>query len=52
MVALSGKSTIADNISIFIDENKVENMLDAPDIDSKISKLEELRTGSEESTTN
>ena len=44
--ALSIKeSTIADDISDFIDENQVENMLDASEIYNKISKLEELRTG-------
>ena len=39
------ESTIADGISNFIDENQVEDMLDASEIDNKISKLEELRTG-------
>ena len=44
--ALSIKeSTIADDISDFIDENQVEKMLDASEIYNKISKLEELRTG-------
>ena len=39
------ESTIVDDISDFIDENQVEDMLDASEIDNKISKLEELRTG-------
>ena len=39
------ESTIADDISDFTDENQVEAMLDASEIDNKISKLEELRTG-------
>ena len=39
------ESTIADYISDFIDENQVEDMLDASEIDNKISKLKELRTG-------
>ena len=39
------ESTIADDISDFIDENQVEDMLDASETDNKISKLEELRTG-------
>ena len=39
------ESTIADDISDFIDENQVENMLDASEIYNKIRKLEELRTG-------
>ena len=39
------ESTIADDISDFIDENEVEYRLDASEIDNKISKLEELRTG-------
>ena len=36
--------TIPDDISDFIDENQVEDMLDASETDSKISKLEEFRT--------
>ena len=39
------ESTIADDISDFTNENQVEDMLDASKIDSKIRKLEELRTG-------
>ena len=39
------ESTIADDLSDFIDENKVEDMLYSSEIDNKISKLEELRTG-------
>ena len=39
------ESTIADDISDFTNENQVEYMLDASKIDSKIRKLEELRTG-------
>ena len=39
------ESTIADDISDFTNENQVEDMLDASKIDSKIKKLEELRTG-------
>ena len=39
------ESTMADDISDFIDENQMEDMLDAPEIDNKISKLEEPRTG-------
>ena len=39
------ESTIADDISDFIDENQVGDMLDTSEIDNKISKLEELRTG-------
>ena len=36
------ESTISDDISDFIDENQVEDMLDASESDNK---LEELRTG-------
>ena len=39
------ESKIADDISDFTNENQVEDMLDASKIDSKIRKLEELRTG-------
>ena len=39
------ESTITNDISDFIDENHVEDMLDASEIDSKIRKLEDLRTG-------
>ena len=39
------ESTIADDISDFTNENQVKDMLDASKIDSKIRKLEELRTG-------
>ena len=39
------ESTIADDISDFTNENQVEDMLDASKIDSRIRKLEELRTG-------
>ena len=39
------ESRISDDTSDFIDENQVEDMVDASEIDSKISKLEELRTG-------
>ena len=39
------ESTIADDISDFTNENQVEDMLDASKIDSKIRRLEELRTG-------
>ena len=37
-------STLPGDLSDFIDENQKEDMLDASEIDSKISKLEELRT--------
>ena len=36
---------MADDISDFIDQNQVDDMLDASEIDSKISKLEEFRRG-------
>ena len=39
------ESTIADDITDFIDENQVEDMLDASEIDNKISKFKELRPG-------
>ena len=39
------ESTITNDISDFIDENHVEDILDASEIDSKIRKLEDLRTG-------
>ena len=39
------ESTITNDISDFIDENHVEDMLDASEIDSKIRKLEDSRTG-------
>ena len=39
------ESTITNDISDFIDENHVEDMLDASEIDSKIRNLEDLRTG-------
>ena len=39
------KLTIAGDISNFIDENQVEDMLEVSEIDNKIGKLEELRTG-------
>ena len=39
------ESTIADNISDFIDVTQVKDMLHASEIDNKIIKLEELRTG-------
>ena len=39
------ESTVADDISDLINENQVEDMLDASENDSKIRKLEELKTG-------
>ena len=42
--ALSIEESTIDDISDFIDENQVEEMLDVSGIHNKISKLEELRT--------
>ena len=36
---------MANDISNFIDENQVDDMLDASEIDRKISKLERLQSG-------
>ena len=41
--ALSIEESTIDDISDFIDENQVEEMLDVSGIHNKISKLEELR---------